>query len=237
MANRKISEKGLNLIKQFEGCRLRAYQCSAGVWTIGYGHTAGVKQGQTITQAQAEEYLKQDCKKFENYVNNKSYVPITEQLNQNQFDALVSFAYNCGQGNLKTLCAGRSTAQIAAALPKYNKAAGKVLSGLVRRRAAEVKLFNTPVTPEYSAGTWYKVKTAIPVRNGYYGKIGRYEYLSANLKQACENKNGDGYLRAGCIIRPAEVEKFEDGSMWFMLNETIACLVVGIDGVVYVEKA
>ena len=161
MANRKISEKGLNLIKQFEGCRLRAYQCSAGVWTIGYGHTAGVKQGQTITQAQAEEYLKQDCKKFENYVNNKSYVPITEQLNQNQFDALVSFAYNCGQGNLKTLCAGRSTAQIAAALPKYNKAAGKVLSGLVRRRAAEVKLFNTPVTPEYSAGTWYKVKTAI----------------------------------------------------------------------------
>ena len=146
MANRKISQNGLNLIMQFEGCRLRAYQCSAGVWTIGYGHTAGVKQGQTITQAQAEEYLKQDCKKFENYVNNKSYVPITEQLNQNQFDALVSFAYNCGQGNLKTLCAGRSTAQIAAALPKYNKAAGKVLSGLVRRRVAEQKLFNTAVS-------------------------------------------------------------------------------------------
>ena len=146
MANRKISEKGLNLIKQFEGCRLRAYQCSAGVWTIGYGHTARVKQGQTITQAQAEEYLKQDCRKFENYVNNKAYVPVTAQLNQNQFDALVSFAFNCGQGNLKTLCAGRSTAQIAAALPKYNKAAGKVLSGLVRRRAAEQALFNTAVS-------------------------------------------------------------------------------------------
>lgn len=146
MASRKISEKGLNLIKQFEGCRLRAYQCSAGVWTIGYGHTAGVRQGQTITQAQAEEYLKQDCRKFENYVNNKAYVPVTAQLNQNQFDALVSFAFNCGQGNLKTLCAGRSTAQIAAALPKYNKAAGKVLSGLVRRRVAEQKLFNTAVS-------------------------------------------------------------------------------------------
>ena len=146
MANRKISEKGLNLIKQFEGCRLRAYQCSAGVWTIGYGHTAGVRQGQTITQVQAEEYLKQDCRKFENYVNNKAYVPVTAQLNQNQFDALVSFAFNCGQGNLKTLCAGRSTAQIAAALPKYNKAAGKVLSGLVRRRVAEQKLFNTAVS-------------------------------------------------------------------------------------------
>ena len=146
MANRKISEKGLNLIKQFEGCRLRAYQCSAGVWTIGYGHTAGVKQGQTITQVQAEEYLKQDCRKFENYVNNKAYVPVTAQLNQNQFDALVSFAFNCGQGNLKTLCKGRCTVQIAAALPKYNKAAGKVLSGLVRRRVAEQKLFNTAVS-------------------------------------------------------------------------------------------
>lgn len=146
MASRKISEKGLNLIKQFEGCRLQAYQCAAGVWTIGYGHTAGVKQGQTITQVQAEEYLRQDCQKFERYVNNAAYVPITEQLNQNQFDALVSFSYNCGQGNLKTLCKGRSTAQIAAALPKYNKAAGKVLSGLVRRRAAEQKLFNTAVS-------------------------------------------------------------------------------------------
>ena len=146
MANRKISQNGLNLIMQFEGCRLRAYQCSAGVWTIGYGHTAGVRQGQTITQVQAEEYLKQDCRKFENYVNNKAYVPVTAQLNQNQFDALVSFAFNCGQGNLKTLCAGRSTAQIAAALPKYNKAAGKVLSGLVRRRAAEQKLFNAAVS-------------------------------------------------------------------------------------------
>lgn len=146
MANRKISQNGLNLIMQFEGCRLRAYQCSAGVWTIGYGHTAGVRQGQTITQVQAEEYLKQDCRKFENYVNNKAYVPVTAQLNQNQFDALVSFAFNCGQGNLKTLCAGRSTAQIAAALPKYNKAAGKVLSGLVRRRVAEQKLFNTAVS-------------------------------------------------------------------------------------------
>lgn len=144
MANKKIGRAGLELIMQFEGCRLKAYQCAAGVWTIGYGHTAGVARGQTITQEQAEAYLKQDCKKFEQYVNNEAYVPITETLNQNQFDALVSFAFNCGQGNLKKLCAGRTAAQIAAAIPLYNKAAGKVLSGLVRRRAAEVKLFNTP---------------------------------------------------------------------------------------------
>ena len=64
MANRKIGQAGLALIKQFEGCRLAAYQCSAGVWTIGYGHTAGVHKGMKITQAQAEEYLKHDVAKF-----------------------------------------------------------------------------------------------------------------------------------------------------------------------------
>lgn len=143
MAGRNIGQAGLALIMQFEGCRRKAYQCAAGVWTIGYGHTAGVAQGQTITQEQAEAYLKQDCEKFERYVNNAAYVPITETLNQNQFDALVSFAFNCGQGNLKKLCAGRTAGQIKEAILLYNKAAGKVLSGLVRRRAAEAALFGT----------------------------------------------------------------------------------------------
>lgn len=153
MANRTIGQAGLKLIMQFEGCRLKAYQCAAGVWTIGYGHTAGVRTGQTITQAQAEEYLKQDCQKFEQYVNSAAYVPITAQLNQNQFDALVSFAFNCGAGNLKKLCAGRSAAQIAAAMPQYCKAAGKTLTGLVRRRAAEVDLFHTPIAGTSPATT------------------------------------------------------------------------------------
>ena len=144
-----INNAGLSLIKRFEGCRLTAYQDSVGVWTIGYGHTSGVRKGQTITQAQAEEYLRQDLRKFEGYVNNPAYVPQTAQLNQNQFDALVSFAFNCGQGNLKTLCSGgRTLAQIAAAMPKYCKAGGKTLQGLVKRRAAEVALFNTPVASQ-----------------------------------------------------------------------------------------
>lgn len=150
---RTIGQAGLKLIMQFEGCRLTAYQCAAGVWTIGYGHTAGVKPGQTITQAQAEEYLRQDCRKFERYVNDTAYVPITAQLNQNQFDALVSFAFNCGAGNLRKLCADRNAAQIAAAMPQYCKAAGKTLTGLVRRRAAEVTLFNTPCTGTGSGST------------------------------------------------------------------------------------
>lgn len=145
MANRKIGQAGLNLIKQFEGCRLTAYQCSAGVWTIGYGHTAGVHKGMKITQAQADEYLKQDVAKFEKYVNNPSYVPFTDKLNQNQFDALVSFAFNLGQGNVKKLCTGRVMNQIPSAMQQYCKAAGKTLPGLQRRRKAEAALYNKKV--------------------------------------------------------------------------------------------
>lgn len=147
MANRIISAAGIALIKRFEGCRLTAYKCSAGVWTIGYGHTSGVYAGMRITQAQAEAFFQADCRKFGSYVNNPAYVPQTEQLNQNQFDALVSFVFNLGPKWLKSLCDnGRTLAQIAAAMPQYRRAAGQVLPGLVQRRAAEVALFNTPVT-------------------------------------------------------------------------------------------
>lgn len=145
MANRRIGQAGLALIKQFEGCRLIAYQCSAGVWTIGYGHTAGVYKGMKITQAQADAFLKQDIAKFEKYINNPSYVPFTDKLNQNQFDALVSFAFNLGQGNVKKLCTGRVMSQIPSAMQQYCKAAGKTLPGLQRRRKAEAALYNKKV--------------------------------------------------------------------------------------------
>ena len=98
--NRKISENGLALIKRFEGLRLTAYQDSVGVWTIGYGHTSSVSEGQTITQTQADAYLRADCANAEKAVNR--YMAVY-QWNQNQFDALVSFTYNCGAGNLRTL--------------------------------------------------------------------------------------------------------------------------------------
>ena len=145
MANRRIGQAGLALIKQFEGCRLIAYQCSAGVWTIGYGHTVGVYKGMKITQKKAEAYLLQDVAKFEKYINNPSYVPFTAQLNQNQFDALVSFAFNLGQGNVKKLCTGRTINQIPSAMQQYCKAAGKTLPGLQRRRKAEAALYNKRV--------------------------------------------------------------------------------------------
>ena len=146
MANRKIGQAGRALIKQYEGCRLAAYRCAAGVWTIGYGHTAGIHSGMTITQAQADAYLRQDIAKFEGYVNNPAYVPITANFNQNQFDALVSFAFNLGAGNLRKLCKGRTAAQIAQAMTQYCKANGKVLAGLKRRRAAEQAFFKKPVS-------------------------------------------------------------------------------------------
>ncbi len=137
----RTSQKGIELIKSFEGCVLTAYMCPANVWTIGYGHTAGVKQGQVITKAQADDFLKADLAKYERYVNNTGL-----ELNQNQFDALVSFTYNCGNGNLKKLIKNRTLSQIAEALLLYNKSNGKVLNGLVRRRQAERELFLSSVT-------------------------------------------------------------------------------------------
>lgn len=135
---RKITQRGINLIKEFEGVRLTAYKCPAGQWTIGYGHTKGVYQGMTISQAQANSFLAQDIAEFEGYVNRQS---MSFDPNQNQFDALVSFSFNLGSKNLGTLVKNRSSIQVADAILLYNKAGGKVLPGLVRRRKAERDLF------------------------------------------------------------------------------------------------
>lgn len=158
-----ISEKGLRLIKNFEGCRLTAYKCSAGVWTIGWGHTAGVKQGMTITQKQADDMLKTDLVVYENHVKS-----LKREFNQNEFDALVSFCYNCGIGSLKTLCKNRTNAQIAEALLLYNKAGGRVLEGLNRRRKAERELFLSGKEQINEKKLPYKVKTTsdLNIRSG-----------------------------------------------------------------------
>lgn len=138
----KISNKGLELIKRFEGCRLAAYQDPGVVWTIGYGHTKGVKKGQTITQAQADAFLVEDCGKAEAAVN--KYMS-KYNFNQNQFDALVSFAFNIGSIDKLTINGTRTIAQISEKIPAYCNCAGKKLQGLVNRRTAEKELFDTPV--------------------------------------------------------------------------------------------
>ena len=136
----KTSQRGINLIKQFEGVRLTAYKCPAGVYTIGYGHTRGVKRGMKITEEEASAYLTSDLLNSEKAVERYDSV---YHWNQNEFDALVSFTFNCGATNLRALLRNgrRNRSQIAATLPLYRKAGGKVLKGLERRRAAEKALF------------------------------------------------------------------------------------------------
>lgn len=135
-----VDEKGYKLIKQFEGLRLTAYRCPAGKWTIGYGHTKGVKKGMYISEAVATHFLIQDVQRVEPTIN--SYDGIYHWT-QNEFDALASFAFNCGIGNLKKLLkyGQRTKSQIADAILLYNKAGGRVLRGLERRRKAERELF------------------------------------------------------------------------------------------------
>ena len=135
----RISEKGLSLIKEFEGCELTSYKCPSGVWTIGWGHTENVNPNQSITQEEAENLLINDMVKYENYVNTCSN--LTFVTNQNQFDALVSFTYNCGQGSLATLVQNRDTSTVADKLLLYINGSNGVLQGLVRRREAERVLF------------------------------------------------------------------------------------------------
>lgn len=139
----EISQKGIDLIKRFEGCRLEAYKCSAGVWTIGYGRTgADVTQGRKITQDEAERLLRQDLTVHCNNVSKLVKVP----LNQNQFDALVSFEYNVGYGAFKSstmlkFINGKNFALASGQFDRWVYANGKVLQGLVNRRKTEKELF------------------------------------------------------------------------------------------------
>lgn len=139
---RTINKAGLELIKSFEGCKLKAYICPAGVLTIGYGSTGShVKPGMVITQDQADELLRSDLRRFEDYVD-QHCKPATD----NQFAALVSFCFNVGEGNLRTSTLRRmhNAGDYAGAqgqFARWNKGGGKVLAGLVRRRAAEAALY------------------------------------------------------------------------------------------------
>ena len=139
----KLGERGTEILKYFEGCKLTAYQDSVGVWTIGYGHTKGVFDGMTITQEEAEQMLLTELEEYEGYIEDMVTVPLT----QNQFDALVVWIYNLGPTNfknstlLKELNAGNYNAA-GQEITRWNKAGGKVLAGLVKRREAEAELFN-----------------------------------------------------------------------------------------------
>ena len=137
---RKINKSGLNLIKKYEGCKLTSYICPAGVLTIGYGHTGkDVKPNQTITKKKAINLLKKDLARFERHVQSYNYI---YEWTDNEFSALVSFAFNIGNIDQLTAYGTRTRSQIRSAMVKYVKANGKTLQGLVKRRKAELKLFN-----------------------------------------------------------------------------------------------
>lgn len=138
----KTSNEALQAICNFEGLRLKAYKCPAGVWTIGVGHTRGVYKGQKITKEQAYEYLRQDIAPIETYLN-KQHICKT----QGQFDALVDFIFNLGIGNFRSstlrkyIIAGYSDEKICAQFKRWVYAAGKKLKGLVKRRAWECEMW------------------------------------------------------------------------------------------------
>lgn len=182
--SRNLSENGLNLIKSFEGCRLTAYKClpTEKYYTIGYGHYGSdVTAGMKITKEQAEELLLQDCKKA---IKNVNSFMSKYNFNQNQFDALVSFAFNVGSINQLTASGTRTLEQISSKITAYNKSGGRVIAGLIKRRAKEKELFDTPtsttvkksnkeIAKEVVAGKWGNGnarKTAL-TKAGYNYKI------------------------------------------------------------------
>ena len=138
----QVGKKGIELIKEFEGLRFKSYLCPAGVWTIGWGHTRTAKEGQVITIEQAEKLLIADLRDFESTVN--AFVKV--DLTQNQFDALVSFAFNVGSGAFRgsTLLKKLNSGDYQGAseeFPRWNKADGRVSIGLQKRREKERQLF------------------------------------------------------------------------------------------------
>ena len=138
----ETSQDGLKLIKKFEGCELKSYQDSVGVWTIGYGHTKGVEEGQEITQEEAEEMLASELSEYEGYINDM----VECDLEQNQFDALVAWVYNLGPTNLRSSTMlkrlnANDLDDVPNQIKRWDKAGGKVLAGLVRRREAEALMF------------------------------------------------------------------------------------------------
>ena len=138
----RASEKAYSLIRQFEGLRLTAYRCPAGVWTVGYGHTFGVVPGMSVTKEQAEEQLRHDIARAENIVNAECL-----NLRQCQFDALVSFVFNVGGRNfrkstlLKKIKANPDDNSIMDEFLRWVYAEGVVLPGLQKRRFAEMRLY------------------------------------------------------------------------------------------------
>lgn len=184
-----ISKKGIELIKLFEGFREKAYKAvkTEEYYTIGYGHYGtDVKRGQVITAAQGEQLLANDLKKFENKVNEYCN---RYNFNQNEFDALVSFAYNIGSIDQLTDNGKRTRADIRLHWLEYNKSGGKVIKGLTTRRTKELELFNTPVNADI-------VKSNDTGGDKINSKLSELDKL---VRDTIAGKYGSGYNRRAAL--------------------------------------
>lgn len=229
MAKLRVSDNGLAIIKKYEGCYTKAYKDPVGIWTIGYGHTSRVKAGQTITRAQAEQFLEKDCATAENAVN--SYGS-KYNWNQNEFDALVSFTFNTGVGNLKKLLndGKRYKNEISTKLLDYNKGGGVVLPGLVKRRKEEKELFESSSVSILRVSS--SIKSVQSWLNKYYECTlfvdGKYGPKTKNaLVMALQTELGvkaDGIFgtkTAAAVEKKATIEKGDIGFIYVTIWQAV----------------
>ena len=207
----QISKEGLELIKKYEGCKLKAYRDPIGIPTIGYGHTKNVTMGQVITEKQAEEYLKQDVFSAECKVRalNARY-----HWTQAEFDALTSFCFNIGSLTGLTKFSTRTKEQIAEKMLLYVNAGGQKMQGLVKRRKEEHDLFVSEV-PEPNILANYEIGT-------------KHKVIVSGLR-----------LRAGATTTAPEIRKLKksasyvvkdatldtEGNIWLQIAEGYACAI------------
>ncbi len=230
----KISEKGLALIKKFEGCRLTAYQDAVGVWTIGYGTTTADKsitgtticQGLRISQKTADEWLRESI--------NRKYGPkvdkyATYRWTQNEFDALVSFAYNVGSIDGLTAQGSRTRAEISHMILAYNKAGGRELTGLTKRRQEERALFLTPVPEQVKTGWqqedggwrfYFRDGSGKHVVNAWYHDEDKWYWFDGAgmmVHDTWYRYNGDWYYLGtdGAMVKGLQTS----GGKWYYLDD------------------
>lgn len=215
-------DKAIEAIKKFEGCRLEAYQDAGGTWTIGYGHTKNVKNGDVITQDQADAILAEDVLSHASRV--EKYQSIYN-FNENEYNALVSFAYNIGNIDSLTLNGTRTKQQILQHIGDFCYSKGRRLEGLAKRRYLEAQLFamkddsttNSELkenpTISYKVGNVYELQANVIVRAtpSIKGKKVGYAGLTADGKKHDPEKNGS--LNKGTKVTCKDV-KFVNGNIW-----------------------
>lgn len=206
-------DKAKEVIKKFEGCRLEAYQDVGGTWTIGYGHTNRVQKGDVITQEQADSFLVEDIAVHSSRVEKYQHI---YNFNENEYNALVSFAYNVGNIDSLTLNGTRTKQQILQHMGDFCYSKGRKIEGLVNRRRMEAQLFamkEDSANISYKVGNVYTLQDNINVREtpSIRGKKVGYGGLTADGKKHDPDKNGS--LNKGTKVTCKDV-KVVNGNIW-----------------------